>query len=85
MAPSELIRGINKKTNDWLIRNRLQLPTRFADSLVSTNRIPQKSNTVNNNFMQKTKKIHYQHQKIIKHQNILLLGKKEWKMLYNMI
>lgn len=45
----------NKKTNDWLLRNRLQLPTRFAETLVSTNSIPTSNNnvnTTNNNSMQ---------------------------------
>lgn len=47
----------NKKTNDWLLRNRLQLPTRFAETLVSTNSIPTSNNnvnTTNNNSMQES-------------------------------
>lgn len=48
----------NKKTNDWLLRNRLQLPTRFAETLVSTNSIPTSNNNVNttdnNNSMQES-------------------------------
>jgi len=42
----------NNKTNEWLFREGLQLPKRFANSLVSNINIPQTNENVNNGISQ---------------------------------